>query len=110
MEPLDKDMAKKLFEQYRRNRDNIRNSPEMASICLICGSIHIIPSSEDNHQLVCRNCGFAFFRYECSACGNTIDGRDPLNPGCRSCGLRVCTCGVCGCPDAENHDTKEKSV
>jgi hypothetical protein len=50
------------------------------------------------YKLVCRNCGFAFHRYECSACGATIDGRDPRNPPCEKCGLRVCTCGACECP------------
>lgn len=97
MEPLDRDTAKQLFNHYRKHRDGIRIKPEMASICLICGSIHIIPKAGDAHKLVCRDCGFAFFRYTCPACGKTVDGRDPLNPGCRECGLRVCTCGACGC-------------
>ena len=43
------------------------------------------------------DCGFAFFRYTCPACGKTVDGRDPKNPNCEECGLRVCTCGACGC-------------
>lgn len=98
MEMPDREVAKKLYERYRRNRDGVRNSPEMASICLICGSIHIIPKNDDEHMLVCRNCGFAFYRYTCKACGKTVDGRDPLNGGCRECGLRICTCGACGCP------------
>jgi len=97
MELLDRNRAKKLFDHYRNQRDGIRNSPEMASICLICGSIHIIPKPGDNQKLLCRDCGFAFFRYTCPACGITVDGRDPLNPACRECGSRVCTCGVCGC-------------
>jgi len=97
MDTLDKDTAAALFKQYRKNRDGIRNKPEMASICLICGSIHVIPKSGDAHMLICRNCGFAFYRYECRVCGETIDGRDPQNPGCRECGWRICTCGVCGC-------------
>ena len=93
----DRDTAKKLFDQYRRQRDGIRNKPEMACICLICGSVHIIPKSDDDKKLVCRDCGFAFYRYQCSACGKTVDGRDPKNPGCPTCGLRLCTCGACGC-------------
>lgn len=97
METLDKVTAKQLFDYYRKNRDGIRNTPEMASICLICGSIHVIPKDGDDRMLVCCNCGHAFYRYECRACGKTIDGRDPQNNGCRKCGLRVCTCGVCGC-------------
>ena len=97
MEALDRDTAKKLYEQYRKQRDGIRNRPEMASICLICGSIHIIPKEGDAYKLVCRSCGFAFFRYQCPACGKTVDGRDPQNPACRECGLRLCTCGTCGC-------------
>jgi hypothetical protein len=98
METLDRDAAKKLYEQYRKHRDGIRSQPEMASICLICASIKVIPKVGDNHMRVCRNCDFAFYRYECRACGATIDGRDPLNPGCAVCGLRICTCGACGCP------------
>ncbi|GFE60470.1 hypothetical protein AOG2_10580 [Geobacter sp. AOG2] len=101
METLDRDTAGKLFNHYRKHRDGIRNKPEMASICLICGSIHVFPDPRDAHMLVCRNCGFAFDRYECTACGKTIDGRDPQNPGCRECGWRVCTCGQCGCPQVQ---------
>jgi hypothetical protein len=77
VEPLDGDTAKRLFDYYRNHRDGIRNKSEMASICLICG--------------------FAFFRFECAACGKTVDGRDPKNPGCRVCGERICICGACGC-------------
>lgn len=97
METPDRETAKKLFDHYRKQRDNIRNKPEMASICLICGSIHIIPKPGDNLKLVCRDCGFAFYRYACPACGRTVDGRDPKNPLCRECELRICTCGACGC-------------
>ena len=97
MEQLDKDMAKKLHEKYRTHRDCIRNTPEMASLCLICGSIHIVPKAGDDQKLVCRDCGFAFYRYLCRTCGKTVDGRDPLNPGCRECGARICTCGICDC-------------
>ncbi|MDD2337165.1 MAG: hypothetical protein PHD01_11370 [Geobacteraceae bacterium] len=102
METLDRATAKLLYEHYRKHRDGIRNKPEMASICLICASIQVIPKVGDPHMLVCRNCNFAFYRYECSACGATVDGRDPLNPGCAVCGLRVCTCGACGCPTEDS--------
>jgi len=101
MEQLDRETANKLFDHYRKQRDGIRNKPEMASICLICASIHIIPKKGDAQMLVCRDCGFAFYRYECSACGKTVDGRDPKNPACRECGLRICTCGSCGCYKTE---------
>jgi hypothetical protein len=97
MEPIDRDTAKNLYEHYRKNRDGIRNKPEMATVCLICGSIHVGPDAGDELMLVCRNCGFAFYRYLCRACGKTVDGRDPMNPACRECGLRTCTCGACGC-------------
>lgn len=97
MEILGRDTAKKLYEHYRKQRDGIRNKPEMASVCLICGSIHIIPKAGDAHMLVCRDCGFAFYRYACPACGKAVDGRDPRNPNCEECGLRTCTCGACGC-------------
>ena len=97
MEPLDREAAQKLFNHYRKNRDGIRNKPEMASVCLICGSIHIIPKAGDEHKLMCRDCGFSFFRYVCTACGKIVDGRDPKNPACLECGLRVCSCGACGC-------------
>lgn len=98
METIDRETAKQLFTHYQKNRDGIRNKPEMAGICLICGSVHIIPKPGDDHKLLCRACGFAFFRYSCTACGKTVDGRDPKNPACRNeCGLRICTCGACGC-------------
>ena len=98
-----RERVKKLFAHYRKERDGIRNSKEMGSICLICGSIHIVPKGGVTHQFICRDCGFAFFRYDCHVCGNTVDGRDPLNPGCDGCGLRICTCGACGCPTGCNH-------
>jgi hypothetical protein len=103
METVDRETGKKLFEHYRKHRDGIRNKPEMASVCLICGSIHINPKAGDDRMLVCLNCGFAFYRYECIACGKTIDGRDSQNPGCRECDLRICACGVCGCPTGNRH-------
>jgi len=99
MEPLDRETAKKLYEHYRKNRDGIRNEPEMASVCLICASFHVVPKDGDTNMRICRNCNFAFYRYECSGCGATIDGRDPQNPVCAVCGLRICTCGACGCPE-----------
>ena len=97
MELLDKEKARELFDHYRKHRDGIRNSAEMASVCLICGSVHIVPKAGEPGMLACRNCGFSWFRYECAVCGKTVDGRDPQNPCCRVCGMRVCTCGVCGC-------------
>jgi len=103
MESVDRETAKKLFEHHRKQRDGIRNEPKMASICLICGSINIIPKVGDNLMLVCFNCGVDFYRYECVVCGKTVDGRDPRNPACRTCGLRICTCGVCGCPGNHSH-------
>lgn len=106
MGPLDRATANKLFDHYRKHRDGIRNKPEMATICLICGSIHIIPQNGNQHKLFCRDCGFAFFRYECSACGKTVDGRDPHNPACHECGLRICTCGACGCAEKDTHNTQ----
>jgi DNA-directed RNA polymerase subunit RPC12/RpoP len=109
MEQLDRDRAKKLFNHYRNTRDGIRNSPEMATICLICGSIHIFPKPGENQKLFCRNCGFAFFRYSCPACGKTVDGRDPLNPACRECGSRICTCGECGCKTDQNQTSEKEN-
>jgi hypothetical protein len=103
METLDRDTAKKLFDHYRKHRDGIRNRPEMASICLICGSVHVIPKIGNTRMLVCRNCGVEFLRYDCSSCGKPIDGRDPQNPCCRVCGFRICTCGVCGCAMNESN-------
>ncbi|MGA7828509.1 MAG: hypothetical protein WCA04_12650 [Geobacteraceae bacterium] len=98
METLDRETARKLYEKYRKQRDGIRNEPDMASVCLICASFRVIPKAEDVLMRVCCNCNFPFYRYECSVCGATVDGRDPQNPGCEACGLRVCTCGACGCP------------
>jgi rubrerythrin len=97
MEAPDRDTAKKLLDHYRAHRDGIRNKPELAWVCLICGSVHIVPKPGDEHKLLCRDCGFAFYRYACPDCGKTIDGRDPQNPNCEKCELRVCTCGVCDC-------------
>lgn len=98
MEKPDRETANILYKHYRKNRDGIRNCPEMAFICLICESIHIVPVDGDPRKFVCRNCGFAFVRYACSACGATIDGRDSKNPPCEQCGAWRCTCGACDCP------------
>jgi len=103
MATIDRDTAKKLFDHYRKQRDGIRNRAELASICLICGSVHIVPKAGEPGMLACRNCGFSWYRYDCPACGKTVDGRDPQNPGCRVCGVRICTCGVCGCPADSRH-------
>ncbi|MEZ4484766.1 MAG: hypothetical protein R2864_09250 [Syntrophotaleaceae bacterium] len=97
MESIDKDIAKNLFKHYRQNRDGIRNCPEMASICLICQSVHIDPVEGESGRFICRNCRFQFTRYRCAACGATVDSRDPQNPPCEECGTRICTCGFCGC-------------
>jgi DNA-directed RNA polymerase subunit RPC12/RpoP len=102
MEPLDKETANKLFAHYRKQRDGIRKKPELAQLCLICGSVNIGPKAGEPGVLACRNCGFSWYRYECSACGKTVDGRDPLNPACRQCGWRICTCSTCFCPAAVN--------
>jgi len=97
MESPDRETAARLFSKYRKQRDGIRKCPEMASVCLICGSIHIVQKDGEAGMLTCRNCGFSWYRYQCTACGKTVDGRDPQNPGCRVCGMRVCSCGACGC-------------
>ena len=101
MEQLDRESAKELYDHYRKHRDGIRNKPEMASICLICGSIHIIPKDGEPGMLICRDCRVSFSRYECTVCGKTVDGRDPKNPACRECGWRICTCGACCCHGEE---------
>jgi len=97
METLDRNTAKEIYNHYRHNRDGIRNRPELASLCLICGSIHITAKAGEQGMLFCRDCGFGFLRYPCVACGKTVDGRDPKNPACRECGRRFCTCGACCC-------------
>ena len=95
----DPETTKRLFEHYRKYREGIRKEPQMASICLICGSVHVIAKAGDPRQMICCNCGFPFYRYQCPKCGETVDGRDPLNPSCRGCGSRVCSCGACDCDD-----------
>lgn len=105
MEPLTRESAKKLFDHFRKQRDGIRNRPEMASVCLICGSIHIELKDGETGKVRCCNCGFSWYRYDCVVCGKTVDGRDPVNPGCRECGWRICSCGACGC----RHDQTERS-
>ncbi len=92
--------AQELCRQYRSQRSGLRRNRQMASICLICGSIHVVAvDGSEPPALQCRNCGFTFIRYACPACGETVDGRDPANPPCRDCGWRVCTCGRCGPAD-----------
>ena len=86
-----------LYRQHKGDRAGINRKPEMASVCLICGSVHIDPDPDNPRKLVCRNCGFGFFRYACPACGETIDNRDPSNVLCSLCHERRCTCGACGC-------------
>ena len=102
---LDRETALNLFNRFRTQRDGVRNSPEMATLCLICGSIHIIPKEGEPGKLYCRDCGFAFYRYQCSACGKVVDGRDPKNRGCHECGWRICTCGACDCPAVDSRET-----
>lgn len=92
--------AKRLQSKYRKHREGIRLDPKMGSVCLICGSIHVLRTAGDPRIMECRNCGFAFMRYLCSVCGETVDERDPANPGCEGCDARLCTCGACGCPTA----------
>jgi len=99
--PIDRAEGRRLFKKYRSQRDGIRNCPEMASVCLICESINIAAKPDSDGMLYCRNCGFAFYRYCCPVCGKTVDGRDPKNPGCSSCGQRICSCGACGCPQPD---------
>jgi hypothetical protein len=103
---LDKGTAEALFTHYRKHRDGIRNREELATLCLICGSVHVVPHEGHPGMLVCRNCGFPFYRYPCPACGRIVDGRDPQNPGCRGCELRTCSCGACGCA---GHTAQERT-
>jgi len=86
-----------LFRLHKNNRAGINRKPEMASVCLICGSIHVDPDPENPRRLICRNCGFAFYRYTCPACASTVDSRDPTNPSCSVCRIPKCTCGDCAC-------------
>jgi len=97
MATIDAAMAYALFRQHQGDRVGINRKPEMASVCLICGSVHIAPDPTNPRKLVCRNCGFAFVRYQCPACANVVDNRDPSNPHCPSCRGRMCTCGSCDC-------------
>lgn len=97
MVKLAREEGRKLFKRYRSQRDGIRNCPEMASVCLICESVDVVPKPGEPLMHYCRNCGFAFYRYSCPSCGKTVDGRDPRNSGCATCGQPICTCGVCGC-------------
>lgn len=107
MEQPDKNQIQQWFDYYRKHRDRIRTSEETAAICLICGSIHVVPKEGEEGKLYCRNCGFAFYRYACPVCSLKVDGRDPHNPGCRECGWRVCTCGACHCPPGHSGKGEE---
>jgi len=86
-----------LFRLHKGDRKGINRKPEMGSVCLICGSIHIEADPGDTRKLVCRNCGFGFYRYACPACASTVDSRDPSNRPCKDCGRPTCTCGGCAC-------------
>jgi len=99
--------AKLLCRRFRSNRAGIRSSVQMASVCLICGSIHV-ESVEGSipPAMKCRNCGFEFIRYSCWSCGATVDGRDPGNPVCRECGWRTCTCSACSSAECSGHQQR----
>jgi len=97
LNPPDRETAKRLFAEHRTERDGIRDIPAMAYVCLICGSVHVAPLAGNDKKRVCLDCGFAFYRYQCKACGTPIDGRDPANPICPTCHNPTCTCGACGC-------------
>ena len=100
MTTIDAATAFALFRMHQGSRAGINRKPEMGSVCLICGSVHIAPDPGNPRKLVCRNCGFAFLRYQCPACANLIDSRDPTNLHCPLCCGRKCTCGNCDCtPD-----------
>ena len=86
-----------LFRQYRRNRAGVNGRPELASVCLICGSVHVDRDAGDKRKLTCRNCGFSFYRFDCVVCATPVDGRDPGNPPCSVCGVPRCACGACAC-------------
>lgn len=93
---IDRETAKRLFRKFRSIRTGIRNDPDMAGVCLICGSTDVVPLAGHEPQTMhCRNCGFNFIRYICRSCGETVDGRDPENPACRQCGWRICVCSAC---------------
>jgi hypothetical protein len=96
---IDATIGQALFRLHRRDRAGINRKPEMASVCLICGSVHIDADPTDGRKLVCRNCGFVFTRYSCAVCGATVDSRDPGNPMCRICRAWKCLCGRCACPE-----------
>jgi len=100
MVTIDTVLGMALFQLHKGDRAGINRKPEMESVCLICGSIHMDTDPADPRKRVCRNCGFAFFRYPCPACAQIIDSRDPGNPHCPACHGRTCVCGRCGCrPD-----------
>jgi len=96
--------AVQLCRRYRSNRAGIRSNRKMASVCLICGSIHVVPvAGSDPPAMQCRNCGFQFIRYTCPSCGETVDGRDAENPACRECGWRICSCSACRPGECPGH-------
>jgi hypothetical protein len=100
MTTIDAAAAFALFRLHQLDRAGINRKPEMGSVCLICGSVHVVPDPANPRKLVCRNCGFAFFRYQCRVCAKVVDSRDPSNLHCPSCRGRKCTCGNCDCiPD-----------
>jgi hypothetical protein len=94
---IDATVAQALFCLHKGNRTGINRKPEMGSVCLICGAVHLDVDPADGRRLVCRNCGFAFYRYPCPSCGSTVDSRDPSNVLCATCRERRCTCGHCAC-------------
>ncbi|RNC71771.1 MAG: hypothetical protein ED859_03445 [Desulfuromonadales bacterium] len=104
---MDKEEAKQLFRRFRTNRSGVRKNPALASLCLICGSTDVVPlAGHEPPTMHCRSCGFNFVRYACWKCGETIDGRDPLNPPCGECGWRTCVCTACqpeGCGEQAGH-------
>jgi DNA-directed RNA polymerase subunit RPC12/RpoP len=97
MSMIDVALGNELFRLHKGDRTGINRKPEMAHVCLICGSIHIDVDAKDGRKLVCRNCGHAFYRYACPSCGQTVDNRDPANPPCPACRSPRCVCGGCGC-------------
>jgi hypothetical protein len=97
MSMIDAVTAMALFRLHKGNRAGINRKPEMESVCLICGAVHVKADPNDPRKRVCRSCGFAFFRYECPACAQVVDSRDPSNPHCPICRGRKCTCDRCDC-------------
>jgi DNA-directed RNA polymerase subunit RPC12/RpoP len=108
---VSKEEAILLCHRYRLNRAGIRNSLQMVSVCLICGSIHMVSVEGSAPPAIkCQNCGFEFIRYTCWSCGSTVDGRDSDNPACRECGWRVCTCSACSSAECNGHRQRVNEV